>query len=141
MELAKVKSEFEYVRENRRKVERLREQAEALRLSCMARSIQYDKDNVQTSPEDYQAKAIAKAIDLDTQADMLITSGDKNRSILTNWMNVCTDEERIVLINHYFNDMTYREIEFECDDALNDRTYVGAYRYAQAGMKKISESF
>lgn len=141
MDIAKVRSEFEYVRENRRQIETLRGQAEALRLSCIGRAIQYDKDPVQTSPEDYQLKAISKAVDLDNEADKLIVAGDKVRAKLLVWMDVCTDEERIVLISHYLNDKSYREIEFEYDDALSDRTYVGAYRYAQNGIKKISANF
>lgn len=141
MELAKVREEFEYARQNRRKIEQLRAQAESLRLSCMGRSIQYDKDNVQTSPEDYQAKAIAKAVDMEAEADRLIMTGDKTRAKLFLWMDICTAEERIVLTNHYINDMTYREIEYECADALDYKRFNAAFYIAQRGIEKISAHF
>ena len=140
MDIAEVRSEFEYVRENRRRIEMLRAQAEALRLSCIGRAIQYDKDTIQTSPEDYQAKAIAKAADMDIAADKLIVAGDKVRAKLLEWMEVCTDKETVVLTNHYFNGMTYREIEFECDEVLGNRSYARAHQIAQDGLQKISKN-
>lgn len=141
MDITQVRQKFDEARTNRRDVMRLRAEAENLRLSAMGGAIRYDKEKVQTSPANYQEEWLVKAADLELAADRLIASGDKLRAMLYKWMEVCSSEERIVLTAHYINDKTYREIEYEYDDAFTDRSYVGTFRYAQKGMQKISEKF
>lgn len=139
MEIAEVRQKFEEVRNNRRKIAQLRAEAESLRLSAMGGAIRYDKDRVQTSPENYQEEWLVKAVDLEKQADNLIAQGDKIRATLFNWMSCCTSEERIVLTNHYINDMTYREIEYEYSDAFDDKRYNAMWYIAQRGIERIAE--
>lgn len=141
MELAKVREEFERARTNRRDVMRLRAEAETLRMSAMGGAIRYDKDRVQTSPENYQEEWLVKAADLEKQADSLIEKGDEIRKRLYIWMDVCTQEERIVLTAHYINDLTYREIEYEYDTALDYKKFNTAHDIAMRGLQKISENF
>lgn len=138
MEIAQVRQKFDEARTNRRDVMRLRAEAENLRLSAMGGAIRYDKDKVQTSPENYQEEWLVKAADLELAADRLIASGDKLRAMLYKWMEVCSSEERIVLIAHYINDKTYREIEYEYEEALDYKRYNAAFYIAQRGIEKIS---
>jgi len=140
MEITQVRQKFDEARMNRRNVMRLRAEAENLRLSAMGGAIRYDKDKVQTSPENYQEEWLVKAADLELAADRLIASGDKLRAMLYKWMEVCSSEERIVLIAHYINDKTYREIEYEYDEALDYKRYNAAFYIAQRGIEKISEN-
>ena len=141
MELAKVREEFERARTNRRSITALRAEAESYRLMAQGSAIRYDKESVQTSPKDYQEEYLIKAADLDMKADALVRKGYYTNALLIRWLEVCTDEERIALIYHYINNVSYREIEFEYGDAFTDRSYVGIYRYAQRGMQRISENF
>lgn len=140
MDITQVRQKFDEARTNRRNVMRLRAEAENLRLSAMGGAIRYDKDKVQTSPENYQEEWLVKAADLELAADRLIASGDKLRAMLYKWMEVCSSEERIVLIAHYINDKTYREIEHEYDEALDYKRYNAAFYIAQRGIEKISRN-
>ena len=96
---------------------------------------------MQTSSKDYQEEYLTKAVDLDRKADALVRSGAKTLNLLIKWLNVCTDEERIVLSYHYINNVTYREIEFECSEALGDKRFNTAHDIAQRGIHRISKSF
>ena len=140
MEMSKIREEFERARTNRRDVMRLRAEAETLRMSAMGGAIRYDKDRVQTSPENYQEEWLVKAADLEKQADSLIEKGDQIRAKLYRWMDLCDNDERIVLTAHYINDMTYREIEYEYSDAFDDRRYNAMWYIAQRGMEHISDN-
>ena len=140
MDITQVRQKFDEARTNRRDVMRLRAEAENLRLSAMGGAIRYDKEKVQTSPENYQEEWLVKAADLELAADRLIASGDKLRAMLYKWMEVCSSEERIVLTAHYINDITYREIEYEYDEALDHKRYNAAFYIAQRGIEKISNN-
>jgi len=141
MDVKKVRQTFEEARANRRKIASLRAEAESYRLMAQGSAIRYDKDQVQTSPKDYQEEYLTKAVDLDRKADALVRSGSKIRSLLIKWLEVCTDEERIVLSYHYINNVTYREIEFECSEALGDKRFNTAHDIAQRGIHRISRNF
>lgn len=141
MEIADVRQKFDEARTNRRDVMRLRAEAENLRLSAMGGAIRYDKEKVQTSPANYQEEWLVKAADLELAADRLIASGDKLRAMLYKWMEVCSSEERIVLTAHYINDITYREIEYQYEDALNYKRYNTVHDISMRGLQKIAENY
>ena len=141
MTFAEVRAKFEQARDNRRKVAQLRAEAESFRLMAQGSAIRYDKDRVQTSPKDYQAEYLVKAADLERKADDHVDEGYLINTQLLKWMECCKDEERIVLQNHYINNMTYRDIEYECCDALGDRRYNTAHDIAQRGIQRIADTF
>lgn len=140
MEISEVRQKFEEARTNRRDVMRFRAEAENLRLSAMGGAIRYDKEKVQTSPANYQEEWLVRAADLELAADRLIAKGDELRATLYRWMEICSREERIVLTAHYINDKTYRDIEYEYDEALDYKKFNTAHDIAMRGLQKISEN-
>ena len=141
MEVSEVRLKFEEARTNRRNIASLRAQAESYRLMAEGSAIRYDKDRIQTSPKDYQEEYLTKAVDLDRKADDLVRSGYYLNAQLIKWLEVCTDEERIVLTYHYINNVTYRDIEYECAEALDDKRFNTAHDIAQRGIMRIAKEF
>jgi hypothetical protein len=139
MTFAEVRAKFEQARDNRRHVASLRAEAESYRLMAQGSAIRYDKDHVQTSPKDYQSEYLIKAAELDQKADDLVRSGYYINAQLIKWLDVCKDDERIVLTYHYINNVTYREIEYECSEALGDKRYNTAHDIAQRGIQRIAD--
>lgn len=112
MTLEELRNEFRAVRENRRMVDELRSKAEELRQSAMASAIRYDKDRIQTTPENYQERVLVDAADLDKTADRLIIEEDSRKLRLLDMINTLDSmEEQVVLIAHYFNNKSFRDME------------------------------
>lgn len=140
MELAKVRETFEFVLDSWRKAQLLKSTAESYRLSATGGGIRYDKDHVQTSPEDYQALWIIKAADCEAQAVKVLDISDSARAMTYSWMDAwCTDEERYVLTEHYLLGKTFSEIKDGFMELFDYGAKTTMFDIAQRGLKKISE--
>lgn len=142
MELAKVRETFEFILGSWRKAQALRAKAQAYRLSATGGGIRYDKDHVQTSPEDYQSIWIIKAVDCDSQAAKIIEMSDGVRLKAVEWMEaVCRENEQFVLNQHYLLGRTYTEISDEYVDLFDYGSKTTMFDIAQRGMRRIAEKF
>ena len=140
MELTKVKQEFEFVRESWQKAHALQEEALACRLSATGGGIRYDKDRVQTSPQDFQAKWLDKAADLDKEAEKVLEYAEGVREKVYEWMTVaCKDNERYVLLQHYFLGKPYNIIKDEYICMFDYGSKTTMFDVAQRGMKRIAD--
>lgn len=140
MDIAKVRQAFELVLDSWRKAQALKEKAKAYRLSATGGGIRYDKDHVQVSPEDYQAKWIIKAADCEAQAIKVYEIADAVRQTVFHWMETaCSDEEQFVLTQHYLLGKPYAEIKDEYIDLFDYKSKTTMFNVAQRGMKKIAE--
>lgn len=138
MTIPELKNEFHKVRDNRRQVSALREKAEALRQSAMGGAIRYDKDHVQTTPMNYQEQALVEAADMETLANRLIEEGDVLRLTLLGYINRLEDiEEQTILIRHYFNNVSLRDIECNSDNGMD---HVTIWRRKEDALEKIIKS-
>lgn len=138
MTIPELRAQFHKVRDNRREVLALREKAEALRQSAMGGAIRYDKDHVQTTPMNYQEQALVEAADMEAQADKLIEIGDILRLTLLSYINRLDDiEEQTILIRHYFNNVSLRDIEYNSDNGMD---HVTIWRRKEDALEKIIKS-
>ena len=141
MEIAQVRNAFEFILDSWRKAQVLKSKAESYRLSATGGGIRYDKDRVQTSPEDYQAQWIEKAADCEAEAIKILEMSDGVRQNIYAWVEACcTEDEQFVLIWHYINGKTYAEIRDEYTELFDYKTRMTMYNIAERGMKKIADN-
>ena len=140
MEITKVKETFEFIREAWQRASALREEAITCRLSATGGAIRYDKDRVQTSPQDYQAKWIDRAADLDKEADKVLEMADGVRDMAYSWIKAaCKPNEEFVLMQHYFLGKPYNVIKDEYICMFDYGSKTTMFEVAQRGMRRIAE--
>lgn len=81
------------------------EKVEALKLSTLPSAIRYDKDKIQSSPQNYQEKALADAVDLEYEIEEEIASMDELKINVYNVINSLEDEEEQKLLLFYYYDV------------------------------------
>jgi hypothetical protein len=141
MDIAKVKETFEFVLDSWRKSQILQEKARSYRLSATGGGIRYDKDRVQTSPDDYQSRWIIAAADCEAEAVRTLALSDEARQKVYDWVEAyCSDEEQYVLVWHYINGKSYNEIKEEYIELFDYRVKSTMYNIAQRGIAKIADN-
>lgn len=127
----------EYMRQVRQielKIRRLTLQIEELESCLLPHGIRYDRDKVQTSPEDVQPKIAGKIQELEKQRTQLA----RERALLLLEIQDALDQlesepERIVLEAYYLSRMSMREISDMIGYSIRQ-----AYRLRTAGLQKLA---
>ena len=127
----------EYMMRPRRLELRIRRvclQIEELESCLLPQGIRYDKDKVQTSPEDTRAKIAGKISDLEKLRTQLV----RERSLLLLEIQDALDrldneQEQIVLEAYYLSRMSMREISDMIGYSIRQ-----AYRLRTAGLQKLT---
>lgn len=127
----------EYMMRPRRLELRIRRvclQIEELESCLLPQGIRYDKDKVQTSPEDTRAKIAGKISDLEKLRTQLV----RERSLLLLEIQDALDrldneQEQIVLEAYYLSRMSMREISDMIGYSIRQ-----AYRLQTAGLQKLT---
>lgn len=131
-------SAFEYlgtVRSIERKIRRLTLQRDELQACLLPAAIVYDKDVVQTSPEDKLSEIAAAVVDLDREIEAL----RQEKAHLIRTTSAAIDQledetEKLVLTEYFIARMTIRQISDDIHYSVG-RTY-GYYR---AGLQNLDE--
>lgn len=127
----------EYMRQVRQielKIRRLTLQIEELESCLLPQGIRYDRDKVQTSPEDVLPKIAGKIQELEKQRTQLA----RERALLLLEIQDALDQlesepERIVLEAYYLSRMSMREISDMIGYSIRQ-----AYRLRTAGLQKLA---
>lgn len=127
----------EYMRQVRQielKIRRLTLQIEELESCLLPQGIRYDRDKVQTSPEDVLPKIAGKIQELEKQRTQLA----RERALLLLEIQDALDQlesepERIVLEAYYLSRMSMREISEMIGYSIRQ-----AYRLRTAGLQKLA---
>lgn len=127
----------EYMRQVRQielKIRRLTLQIEELESCLLPQGIRYDRDKVQTSPEDVLPKIAGKIQELEKQRTQL----SRERALLLLEIQDALDQlesepERIVLEAYYLSRMSMREISEMIGYSIRQ-----AYRLRTTGLQKLA---
>ena len=127
----------EYMRQVRQielRIRRLTLQIEELESCLLPQGIRYDRDKVQTSPEDVLPKIAGKIQELEKQRTQLA----RERALLLLEIQDALDQlesepERIVLEAYYLSRMSMREISDMIGYSIRQ-----AYRLRTAGLQKLA---
>ena len=142
MDIQKVKAAFEFIREAWQKARALQEKANVCRTNAEGGAIRYDKDKIQTTPENYQEKWLVQAGDLDEQAKQVLRMAEAAREATYSWLTaVCHENEQFVLLQHYFLGKPYNAIKDEYITMFDYGSKTTMYDVALRGMKRIAEKF
>lgn len=128
----------EYMMQVRRielRIRRITLQIKELESCLMPQGIRYDKDKVQTSPEDTRSKIAGKIQELEKQRTQLV----RERALLLLEMQDKVDRienemERLVLEAYYLSRMNMREIAEMIPCSIQH-----AYRLRKRGLQHIME--
>ena len=127
----------EYMRQVRQielKIRRLTLQIEELESCLLPQGIRYDRDKVQTSPEDTLSRITGKIMELEKERTQL----SRERALLLLEIQDALDQlesepERIVLEAYYLSRMSMREISEMIGYSIRQ-----AYRLRTAGLQKLA---
>jgi DNA-directed RNA polymerase specialized sigma subunit len=127
----------EYMMQVRRielRIRRISLQIEELESCLLPQGIRYDKDKVQTSPEDTLSKIVGKISDLEKQRTQLVR---ERRLLLLEIQDALdrldNENEQIVLEAYYLSRMSMREISDMIGYSIRQ-----AYRLRTAGLQKLA---
>ena len=127
----------EYMMQVRRielRIRRISLQIEELESSLLPQGIRYDKDKVQTSPEDTLSKIAGKIMELDKERTQL----SRERALLLMEIQDALDRldnenEQIVLEAYYLSRMSMREIAEMISYSVRQ-----VYTFRKRGIEKIA---
>ena len=127
----------EYMRQVRQielRIRRLTLQIEELESCLLPQGIRYDRDKVQTSPEDTLSRITGKIMELEKERTQL----SRERALLLLEIQDALDQlesepERIVLEAYYLSRMSMREISDMIGYSIRQ-----AYRLRTAGLQKLA---
>lgn len=127
----------EYMMQVRRielRIRRISLQIEELESSLLPQGIRYDKDKVQTSPEDTLSKIAGKILELEKQRTQLV----RERALLLMEIQDVLDQleneqEQIVLEAYYLSRMPMRDIA----DMIN-YSIRSVYTFRKRGLQKLA---
>ena len=127
----------EYMMQVRRielRIRRISLQIEELESSLLPQGIRYDKDKVQTSPEDTLSKIAGRISDLEKQRTQLVR---ERRLLLLEIQDALdrldNEQEQIVLEAYYLSRMSMREIAEMISYSVRQ-----AYTFRKRGIEKIA---
>lgn len=127
----------EYMMQVRRielRIRRISLQIEELESSLLPQGIRYDKDKVQTSPEDTLSKIAGKISDLEKHRTQLVR---ERRLLLLEIQDVLdrldNEQEQIVLEAYYLSRMSMREIAEMISYSVRQ-----TYTFRKRGIEKIA---
>ena len=127
----------EYMMQVRRielRIRRISLQIEELESSLLPQGIRYDKDKVQTSPEDTLSKIVGKISDLEEQRTQLVR---ERRLLLLEIQDALdrldNENEQIVLEAYYLSRMSMREIAEMISYSVRQ-----VYTFRKRGIAKIA---
>ena len=127
----------EYMMQVRRielRIRRISLQIEELESSLLPQGIRYDKDKVQTSPEDTLSKIAGRISDLEKQRTQLVW---ERRLLLLEIQDALdrldNEQEQIVLEAYYLSRMSMREIADMISYSVRQ-----AYTFRKRGIEKIA---
>ena len=131
-----IMTSHEYMMQVRRielRIKRITLQIEELESCLMPQGIRYDKDKVQTSPEDTLSKVAGKILELEKQRTQLM----RERALLLMEMQDMVDQienetERLVLEAYYISRITMRKIAEMIPCSIQH-----AYRLRKRGLQRI----
>ena len=101
------------VRSLRKKEKRLREQIEGLRFSLLPSGITYDKEKVQTSPEDSTLNTFAQLDEIEGELRQIVVKLYSARVAITNKALILPPKERQVILRYYVDCWTIARVSDE----------------------------
>lgn len=87
-----------------------RDQQKMLEMSVMGGSIRYDKERVQTSPENKFADILGSVVDMDKEIAELERLLEERKAVCMGYIRQINPLEGGVLASHYIYGLSYREI-------------------------------
>lgn len=108
---------------------------DALQSCLLPKAITYDKDTVQTSPQDKMSEIASEVLDIEKRLDQLIViKAEKVKEISENISLLENDTEQIVLLGFYVGGLSITAIM----DAMH-YSERSIYRLRRRGVKRLSE--
>ena len=101
------------VRSLRKKEKRLREQIEDLRYSLLPSGITYDKEKVQTSPENLTLNTFARLDEIEGELRQIVVKLYSARVAITNKALILPPKERQVILRYYVDCWTIARVSDE----------------------------
>ena len=126
------------VRNLRKKEKRLREQIEDLRFSLLPSGITYDKEKVQTSPEDTTLNTFARIDELEGELRQIVVKLYSARVAITNKALILPPKERQVILRYYVDCWTIARVSDELK--ITDRHVFRLRENAVSMLCKIGET-
>lgn len=114
------------IRDIEKKLHNKRLELEALRYKASgAGAIRYDKDRVQTSPDDYLAKAMVDIIEIEKQIEKDESSIEKKKGKAYGMVRLMTvPEQRILIEWYYLNGLSMQETALKMSIAERTTYYL-----------------
>ena len=125
------------VRSLRKKEKRLREQIEDLRFSLLPSGITYDKEKVQTSPEDTTLNTFARLDELEGELRQIVVKLYSARVAITNKALILPPKERQVILRYYVDCWTVSQVSNELQ--ITERHAFRLKENAVSMLCKVSE--
>ena len=126
------------VRSLRKKEKRLREQIEDLRYSLLPSGITYDKEKVQTSPEDSTLNTFAQLDEIEGELRQIVVKLYSARVAITNKALILPPKERQVILRYYVDCWTIARVSGELK--VTDRHVFRLRENAVSMLCKIGET-
>ena len=126
------------VRSLRKKEKRLREQIEDLRYSLLPSGITYDKEKVQTSPEDSTLNTFAQLDEIEGELRQIVVKLYSARVAITNKALILPPKERQVILRYYVDCWTISRVSDELK--VTDRHVFRLRENAVSMLCKIGET-
>ena len=125
------------VRNLRKKESRFREQIEDLRLSLLPSGITYDKEKVQTSPEDTVMETFARLDEIEGELKRIVTKLYEARVAITNRAYILPPKERQIILRYYVDCWTVSQVSDELQ--ITERHAFRLKENAISMLCKVSE--
>ena len=131
MKPSAAKTYLRSIRSEQREIRTLSEMRENIYWSLFPPAVRYDKDKVQTTPDDMVSKRMSRVCELDREIEKRIAELDAHRAEAFRMIQkIDGDNERAVLLLYYFH------------TRKNGRAYTWgdvakAMKYSEDGVKKI----
>jgi hypothetical protein len=128
---------FKQVRREQAEIKRLKESIERLNASLLPQGIRYDKDKVQTTPQDVLSATVAEIAEQTARLDILVLKLSKRRELADALVNdLDKSEEREVMRLYYLDP---RLLSWEEVAKLTNYSERSVFLYRESAMRKISK--
>ena len=100
-----VKELFAQIRKERYEIEHLKQMIRTAEAGLLPSGICYDKDKVQTSPQDTMSKVLAKAIDMQNELEQCIANLEERRINAEKEIQRLENSEEREVMRYYYMDV------------------------------------
>lgn len=99
-----VKAWFTQIRKEQYEINHLKQMIKTAELGLLPSGIRYDKDKVQTSPDDTMSKVIAKALDMQKELELSISTLQQRQIEAEQAIQKLSDSDEREVMRYYYMD-------------------------------------